>query len=235
MTKKPGLSPHYIVALALLLITLAVNISMPLFRVYAAAANLNNGQTSLVFAAYILGMLPCYIFLGGISDRLGRKNILLVSLFIALSATAIISIWPDVYALAIARFCQGIGVGLSMGAGTAFMSELLYPDKQANIKAANAASLFTAFGFGGGALATSIVLLGEFSLRPFTYYILIGATIAGIILLTRIRDFKPGTGSLLRLPYFPKGSLPVNIAIAICGQELVWLSRLFLHSLRNIT
>ena len=72
-----------IVSFALFLITLAVNISMPLFRPYAELAGFNNGQTALVLATYILGMLPCYVFLGGISDRIGRKPVLLFSLFLA--------------------------------------------------------------------------------------------------------------------------------------------------------
>jgi len=49
----------YIIAYALLLVTLAVNVSMPLFRVYAQNKGLNNGQTALVLASYIVGMLPC--------------------------------------------------------------------------------------------------------------------------------------------------------------------------------
>ena len=105
---------HIIVAAELLLITLAVNISMPLFRVYAAASHLNNGQTSLVFASYLVGMLPCYIFLGGLSDKLGRKPVLVVSVLCALIATVIITIRPGAPALIFARFFQGAGVGLGM-------------------------------------------------------------------------------------------------------------------------
>ncbi|MEI9955519.1 MAG: MFS transporter [Ferruginibacter sp.] len=174
MLNKIKSSPHIIVAIGLLLITLAVNISMPLFRVYAAAAQLNNGQTSLVFASYVLGMLPCYIFLGGLSDRVGRRPVIIASVLCAFTATLIITIWPNVIALIFARFFQGVAIGLGMGAGTAYISELLQPRAQAATKAAGLASLFTALGFGGGALATSLVLLIHFTPLPFTYYILLG-------------------------------------------------------------
>lgn len=209
-------SPHFIVAIGLLLITLAVNISMPLFRVYAAAAHLNNGQTSLVFASYIAGMLPCYIFLGGLSDRLGRKPVLIVSVLCAFSATVTITLWPNVTALIVARFFQGVAVGLGMGAGTAYMSELLQAHPNATTKAAGLASLFTSVGFGGGALATSMALLVSFTLVPFTYYILLIVTFIGIILLFTLPKLNAMGGRLLRLPYFPAGSLPVNVAIGIC-------------------
>jgi predicted MFS family arabinose efflux permease len=210
------LHPHFSVAIGLLLITLAVNVSMPLFRVYAAASHLTNGQTSLVFSAYIAGMLPCYIFLGGLSDRMGRKPVLIVSVCFALLATAIITIWPNVTGLIFARVCQGIALGIGMGAGTAYMSELLQPHPKAADKAANLASLFTALGFGGGALATSLFLLYHFTLTPVTYYILLAITFIGLIQLFTLPALKPIGGRMIRLPYFPAGSLPVNIAIGIC-------------------
>lgn len=216
MAKPNKLSPHITIAVCLLLITLAVNISMPLFRVYAAAAHLNNGQTSLVFAAYIVGMLPCYIFLGGLSDRVGRKQVMIAAMVSALMATATITLWPNVYSLIFARFFQGVGVGLAMGAGTAYMSELLLPDPGAPTKAAGLASLYTAFGFGGGALATSIALLISFTLLPVTYYLLLIVTLMGLILLLRLPRLKSIGGKMIRLPYFPHGSLPLNTAIGIC-------------------
>ena len=214
---KKILPPHQIIAFALLLITLAVNISMPLFRVYAAQANLNNGQTSLVLAAYISGMLPCYIFLGGISDKLGRKPVLLISLCFAFLSTLIITINPTVWALIAARMCQGIALALSMGTGTAYLSEVLkdkVPD--APTKAANLASLFTAIGFSGGALATTLYLFYEFTIVPPSYHLLLFITAIGILLVLFLPSPKPIGGNIIRLPYFPKGSFPINMSIALC-------------------
>jgi MFS family permease len=208
--------PHLIIATALLLITLSVNVSMPLFRVYAAGAHLNNGQTSLVFASYILGMLPCYIFLGGLSDRIGRKPIIIISVCCAFIATAIIAAFPNVFALIFARFFQGVAIGLGMGAGTAYISELLQKHPAAASKAAGLASLFTALGFGGGALATGIALLIHFTLVPVTYYILLTVTFIGIVILFTLPKHTAVGGQLIRLPYFPQGSLPINTAIGIC-------------------
>jgi MFS family permease len=216
MQNKIKPAPHQVVAIALWLITLSVNIAMPLFRVYAQEAGLNNGQTSLVLAAYIMGMLPCYVFLGGISDRFGRKPVMIISVICAFASTAIITLFPDVYALIFSRVLQGVSLGLSMGCGTAYMSELLNPDKQAATKAANLASLYTSIGFGGGALATTIVLLFQFSFVPVTYYILLALTFIGLIFVFFLPHLKPIGGNLIRFPYFPKGSFPVNLAIAIC-------------------
>jgi MFS family permease len=216
MQNKINLLPHQVVAIALWLITLSVNISMPLFRVYALEAGLNNGQTSLVLAAYIMGMLPCYVFLGGISDRLGRKPVIIVSVICALLSTTIITLFPNVYALIASRIFQGIALGLSMGCGTAYISELLQHEKLAATKAANMASLSTSLGFGGGALATTIILLYKFTLVPVTYYILLVLTMAGLIFVFFLPKLERIGGNIIRLPYFPGGSFPVNLAIAIC-------------------
>ncbi len=216
MISSIKLPAHTIVGIGLLLVTLAVNISMPLFSVYAAASHLNNVQTSFMFAAYVLGMLPCYIFLGGLSDRIGRRPIMLLSVIFAFLSTLIITLWPNAMVLAVARFLQGIALGFAMGTGAAYISELLQHTPNANSKTAALTSIFTAFGFGGGALATSVVLLLEFTLVPITYYMLICITFLGFLVMLTLPKLKPIGGNLIRLPYFPLGSLPVNIAIGIC-------------------
>jgi MFS family permease len=199
-----------------LLITLAVNISMPLFRVYGNQEGFNNTEISLVLAAYIAGMLPCYVFLGGISDRVGRKPVMIVSLLCALLSTVVITIFPNVYALIGSRVLQGLALGLSMGCGTAFISELVRQDPTAATRAANLASLSTSIGFGGGALATTLVLLNQFTLVPITYYLLMAISVLGLVFNFSLPNLKPQGGSLVRLPYFPKGSFPVNLAILVC-------------------
>jgi MFS family permease len=210
------IKPTQTIPFALFLITLAVNLSMPLFRPYAALAGFNNGQTSLVLATYVMGMLPCYIFLGGISDKIGRKPVLIFSLFCALISDLIILIYPNVYALIFARFFQGIALGLSMGTGTAYLAEILSPNPVAPTRAANATSLSTALGFSGGAFTTTVALLIHFSYSPISYFVAVGITFIGIILVFKLPNLPPIGGSLLRLPYFPKGSFPINLSIAIC-------------------
>lgn len=189
---------------------------MPLFRPYAELAGFNNGQTALVLATYILGMLPCYVFLGGISDRIGRKPVLLFSLFLALASNLTITLFPTVFALIVARFFQGVALALSMGTGTAYISEIVYPNTDASVRAANLTSMATAIGFSGGAFMTSIALLIHFTYLPITYFIAIGITVVGIVLAFLLPKLPPMGGSLVRLPYFPEGYFPVNLSIAIC-------------------
>ncbi len=208
--------PEFLIPFCLFLITLAVNVSMPLFRPYAAAAGFTNGQTALVLAVYILGMLPCYIFLGGISDVVGRKPVLILGLFLALVADVLITLYPNVYALGFCRLFQGVALGLSMGTGTAYLAEYLHPAPNAALRAANATSLSTAYGFSGGAFLTTVALLFFFTLRPVTNYLIIALTSVGLLAAFSLPPLKPIGGKILRLPYFPAGSLPINLSIASC-------------------
>lgn len=211
-------NPSFIIPFSLFLVALAVNISMPLFREYGKIAGLSHGELALALGSYILGMLPCYIFFGGASDVLGRKPILLLSVLMSLLSNVFITLFPNIWALVGCRILQGIALGLSMGTGTAFLTEYLEQfrkETQAATKSANAMSLATALGFGGGAFSTTLFLLYSYTHRPFTYFVAIFATAIGCLWILSLPKMKPIGGSIMRLPFFPKNSMPINIEIAI--------------------
>ena len=204
-----------IVAACLFVTTLAVNLEVPLYVSYAKAAGFGNGLTALAFAAYVGGLLPVLIGLGGCSDRIGRKPTLLVGLLAALVATVLMIVSPTIYTLFVTRLLQGIGVGLSVGAGTAYMAELLdSPD--GSQRAAQYAALMTSLGFGGGALFTTIVLLFQTGPVPISYWIGAILAVGCIFLLIGLPDYRLSPNvPLLRLPYFPASSLLIGCTIAV--------------------
>ncbi|HEY8600887.1 MAG TPA: MFS transporter, partial [Thermomicrobiales bacterium] len=140
-----------IVAAALYLVTGVVNLEVPLYRTYAAAAGWNNGLTAIMFAAYVAGLLPVLLCLGGLSDRVGRKPVVLLGTFVAVVATALMILHPTIQVLLVARLLKGVGVGLSVGAGTAWLAEL-GPGGDAAAVAANRVAVMTSLGFGSGAI-----------------------------------------------------------------------------------
>ena len=202
----------FVVAAALFLVTAAVNLEVPLYPTYAQAAGYGTGLTAVVFAFYVAGLLPVLLLFGGISDKVGRKTILLLGLLVAFGATLLVTLVPTIQALLLARVLQGIGVGLSVGTGTAFLAEL-WGEGGASAAAALTA-VTTSLGFGGGALLTSAVLLQGTSTTPASYGIVLGA-IAGVMLATLfLPSPKPVGGTIMRLPAFPKGSVTLGFAIA---------------------
>src|SRR4051794_25119498 len=205
-----------IIAAMLFLVTGAVNLEVPLYRTYAAAAGYGNGLTAVVFAAYVGGLLPVLILFGGISDRVGRKPIVLTGLSAAALATALMILHPAMPTLIVARLLQGVGVGLSVGAGTAYLAEL-HGDAAGPTRAAASVAITTSFGFGSGALLTTIALAltPTRQLVPPSYPLVLVATLACLVLALGLPALVPAGGPLLRLPSFPAGTVPLGLAIAV--------------------
>jgi MFS family permease len=208
--------PAFVVAVSLFLVTIAVNLEVPLYRTYAQAVGYGNGLTAVVFSAYVAGLLPVLIFFGGISDRLGRKPVLLLGMVSATLATGLVIVSPNIHTLFLSRILQGVGVGLSVGAGTAYLAELL-GRTNGPTRAANYAAITTSLGLGSGALLTSAALLQKKTLVPLSYWGVLVMTLlcmVGAIILPASQ--KPSTSSrLLRLPYFPSGTSEFGLAIAV--------------------
>lgn len=188
----------FVLMASLLMITLSVNLQVPLYKVYAHTAGYSNGFIAVAFSAYIVGLLPVLIMFGGISDRIGRKPVMLLSLLIAFFANVFMILEPSMLMLVKVRVLQGVAVALSLGAATAYLTELLKnPTRSANI-----AGFVITVGLGCGSLLTSIALVYEFSIIPVSYF---GISIA-ILICSLMMSFMPATSGIpskkiFRLPY----------------------------------
>lgn len=97
-----------IVATAIFLVTHAANLQVPLYNTYAKIAGFGSGISAIAFSTYVAGLLPTLILLGGISDRIGRKTVILASLLSASLATFLTIAHPTIYTLFATRVLQGI-------------------------------------------------------------------------------------------------------------------------------
>ncbi|MFB2898068.1 MFS transporter [Aerosakkonemataceae cyanobacterium BLCC-F50] len=204
--------PVLIVALAIFLITHAANLQIPLYGTYARLAGFGSGISALAFSTYVAGLLPTLILLGGASDRIGRKKVILASLLFACVATFLMIAQPTIYTLLITRVLQGIGVGLITGTGTAYLSTLM---PQHSAKVAAYVSLTTALGFSSGAIFTNAVLSIQDSLVPLSYWIVFVLILGGIGLSVGIPEQATKPTSLIRLPLFPTKAIWAGLAIAL--------------------
>jgi len=216
---QPSTLPARAVVLALFAVATAVNLQLPLYAAYGDHAGYGHGMRAAAFASYVVGLIPILAFLGGLSDVLGRKAMVLAALAMALLATVLLWIWPTVPALVAARLLQGASVAVSAAACTAYLAELL-PLAGAAARAAALTALTTALGFGGGALLTSLcrVLPGGRGLRPPSFWlelVLILAAVVAVLGIPRTarRVVTPTVRPrLLRVPCFPAGTAVVTIA-----------------------
>ena len=112
-------------AAALLLATLLAGTTAPsaLFVIYRASMHMSPAAIGIVFATYVVTLLPVLLVFGGLADRFGRRIVIAVGLLCALAGLVVLALAHDVPVLAVARLLQGVGVGLASGALTAAISE----------------------------------------------------------------------------------------------------------------
>ncbi len=201
-----------VVAAALLAVTMAVNLASPLYGSYGQAAGYGSGLTTVAFALYIVGLLPTLIFLGGISDYVGCRTAILCGLAATTLATMLLIINPTIYMLMIARVLHGIGVGLSLGAGTVYLTDLTGSDSK---RASSAVSVVTTIGFGSGPLLTSIALLSRQTLVPLSFWAVLLSSLVCAAFAANLPVQKPSGGRLLRLPYTSRAVMRPGIIFAL--------------------
>ncbi|HYW12378.1 MAG TPA: MFS transporter [Longimicrobium sp.] len=207
------------VGAVLFIVTASVNLQVPLYTAYAAAAGLGTGPTALMFGAYVGGLLPVLVGLGGASDRLGRRPVLAAGVLLSCLATLLVILRPEFSTLAPARVLQGMGMGLTAGTGTAYLAEL--PGMGGTERAAGYAAAATSLGSGGGALFTAAALLAGPTLRPASYPVMLAAGIGCLGLLWMMPAERRAAGDprervpILRLPSYPAGSVPPGLGIAV--------------------
>ncbi|MFK7926875.1 MAG: MFS transporter [Myxococcota bacterium] len=205
------------IAAALVLITAAVNLQVPLYPEYAAQAQVGTAVMSGVFAIYVLGLIPTLIGLGGLSDRVGRRTTVVVGLLCAALATGMVWAWPNLISLSIARIFQGIGVAVALAAAAAWIAEL-WGDGVGPGRAATVTAAATAVGFGIGALLTSSALAFVPNLGADLSYgfVFIACIIIAVALwLGAGSTLRTADAPLVSLPTFPPGSILPALAFAL--------------------
>ncbi|WP_194791754.1 MFS transporter [Pseudomonas sp. UFMG81] len=203
-----------LLAFALCLITLAVNLQAPLYITYAELSGRGAAATAVAFSGYVLGVLPVLLALGGLADRVGRRPLILAALVLSMVATLIMLLAPSLEALGVARLCLGLGTGLASATATAYMDELMGGGGSGH--AATWVTASTSLGFGLGAALTSVFLLHGPSLTPGSFHLQLLLAGLALVLVWRLPDPCPaGRNPMLRLPYYPAGSLAYGLAILL--------------------
>lgn len=204
-----------IVSLGLFAVTFAVNLPTPLYPAYVAASSLGAMAATIAFAAYVAGLMPTLIFLGGLSDRVGRKIPLVGALLLSGAAILLLILSPGWPELVMARGLLGVGVGLATTSGTAYMTELMGEPraKQAVLMVTSATSL----GFGGGALATGLSLVAQGqSFAPMSFWgLLLTVPVLALAFMGLPRAWASNHVSMLRLPIFVRGGTQYSIAMGL--------------------
>ena len=96
----------------------------PLYVLYARRDHFSSLTSTLIYAAYALGVIGSLFLLGHVSDWVGRRRVLLPAIVASMASGVIFIVWQSVPSLVIARILSGVAVGMVTGTATAHLGEL---------------------------------------------------------------------------------------------------------------
>jgi MFS family permease len=175
-----------IVWIAWVVLMAGVNLPTPLYAVYSERFGFSSAVLTAVFALYAFVLVPALMLFGQLSDRLGRRIVLLMGLGAGAAGLIVFALARSTAWLFAGRAFQGLAVGMASSAATAALVEL-EPDRDAR-RPALLAGLAQAGGSGAGPLAAG--LLAEWAPSPLRlpYVVLLAATAAVGLLALRVPE-----------------------------------------------
>jgi MFS family permease len=121
------LTPRWAYALVAAIIALALFASgtpSPLYGTYRVLWGLSPLVLTLVYATYAFGVLTTLLLTGPVSDRVGRRPVLLVALGTLMGSTVLFMVADSVVWLFAARAVQGLATGLALSTASAALLDL---------------------------------------------------------------------------------------------------------------
>src|SRR5262245_5076761 len=180
-SSAPSADPRAWQRIGLLLFAVAwgANHFVPLLQTYRARLGLDAAAPALLFGMYALGLVPGLLLAGPLSDRRGRRAIVLPAAVAALWASVALGSEGDSFGLLlVGRLLYGLGAGGVMSAGAVWLIELCR-DAPAGAGARRATIALSA-GFGLGPLVTGVLaqyLPGPTSLPYFVHVVVLAAAL----------------------------------------------------------
>jgi MFS family permease len=226
-----------LVVTAQILLFAGSNLPTPLFPIYAQHYGFGSATVTLLFGSYIAVLIPTLLFVGTLSDRIGRRPLLVSGIAITVVSSLAFAAARSVGWLFAGEMIYGIGSALVMSCVSVAIREL-HP--RANLaSAALAASVAMAVGLTLGPLVSGFIA----SVTPWPTtapYVLdvVLATILAVVLV-RIPETRPvmhESAPRSKVIYVPPeirvafiGPAAVGAASFMAGGWLFALAPSFLH------
>ena len=177
----------------------------PLYPVYQAEFGFSSITLTAIFAAYVLALLLSLLTVGRLSDFLGRRPVLAVSLVIEAAAMALFLDAHGVTALLAARVIQGLATGAAIGVVGAYLLDLQPATGSRLGSLVNGAA--ATGGLGVGALLSGVLI--QYAPHPTRLvFVVLTATFVALALATALLpetvEPKPGAIAAMR----PQVSVP---------------------------
>jgi MFS family permease len=200
---RPGSrGPFLVAAVALFVLLVDGNLATPLYAVYRERFGFSATELTLIFATYTIVLIPSLLVLGQVSDRVGRRPVLVGGLLTASVGLALLTIADSTSWLFAARAVQGASLGAVVGTAAAALVELQPEGDHER------AALATVLAQSGGSAAGPLVAgaLAQWAPAPLKlcYLVAIGATLVTALLVSALHEpHEPSGEWRLQRPSVP--------------------------------
>lgn len=211
----------------LILMTLVVTVALmssatptPLYVDYRTLWGVSGTMITVVYAVYALAVLAPLVFLGRVSDAIGRRPVVLLGLVLLAASMAVLAAAPGVAWLIVARVIQGLAVGLITGSAAAAIIEL-HPRRDTRVGALISNSS-TNFGIAAGVLLAGMVATSSSSPLVHPYLVIGAATVTLLVAVgLTVPETAGGTSTLraalrVQAPSVPSGMRGPFALAAVC-------------------
>ncbi|MCU5746942.1 MFS transporter [Staphylococcus sp. SQ8-PEA] len=147
---------------AFLIIMMGTTLPTPLYPIYSKAFDLSPLMVTIIYAVYAAGVIGGLLVFGQLSDRIGRRYVLLPGVILSVISALIFLCATNVGFLLAGRVVSGLSAGLFTSTATATIVNLA-PDDKKN-QASTIASSVNMLGLGFGPLLCG--LLAEYLPHP---------------------------------------------------------------------
>lgn len=174
-------------ALAFAVIMLGTTLPTPLYVLYQHRLGFSTLMSTVIFAAYAVGVLTALVLFGRVSDILGRRRTLLPGLACAVLSALVFLSADNLPLLIVGRVLSGLSAGVFTGTATATLVDLVdLADEGAGERATLVATVANMGGLGTGPLLAGLLAqLAPDPLRlPFEVHLgMLAVVTAGVWLM----------------------------------------------------
>ncbi|WP_315771805.1 MFS transporter [Rhodococcoides kroppenstedtii] len=181
-----GTRPWLPVALGMLAVAWGGNEFTPLLVMYREGYGFSPVVVDVFLFAYVVGIVPALLVGGPLSDRYGRRPLMLPAPLIAAAGSLLIALGSHTAALLSAgRVLSGVALGLGMAVGGSWVKELSVDSPTAGARRA-AMSLTAGFATGAGVAG----VLAQWAPWPdvLPYAVHIGLAVLATLALAGVRE-----------------------------------------------
>ncbi|MER5581717.1 MFS transporter [Streptomyces asoensis] len=108
----------------------------PLWPLYEARDHFGATTVTVAYASMVVGAAGAFLGLGHLSDRVGRRRIIVPALLVGIVASVVLIVWRDLPGLIAGRILNGVGLGLMASTATTYLHDLYHearPDRRDSV------------------------------------------------------------------------------------------------------